>query len=60
MEVESGYSDEFFVVHLYSHVLYAAVSTEKVKKGLFHEILKADDLVLMCDSMKDFANWKNS
>ena len=37
---------------------------EKVRKGLSHEILHGDDLVLMSDSIEStqrkFTNWKDS
>ena len=40
------------------------VNTEEVGKGRIHEILNADELVPICESIKGiprkFASWKNS
>ena len=61
IKVGSGYSDEFLVkldVHqgsvlpLFLLASVIDVVTEEVRKGLFHEILNADDLVLKSNFME--------
>ena len=73
VRVGSGYSDEFSVtvgVHqgsVLSPLLFAIVMdvvTEKAREGLMNEVLYADDLVLMGDSMEElrykFGRWRES
>ena len=73
IKVGFGYSDKFSVKvgvdqgSVLSPFLFAPaidVATKEVRKGLFHEILYADDLVLISDFIegiqRKFANWKDS
>ena len=56
IEVGSGYSDEFSVKVGVIIVLFVTVIDEimeGVRKSLFHEILHAENLVLMRDSIEN-------
>ena len=73
VRVGSAYSEEFEVkvgVHqgsVLSPLLFAIVVdvvTENARRGVVNELLYADDLVIMCEDMKDlkerFWNWKDA
>ena len=73
VRVGSAYSEEFEVkvgVHqgsVLSPLLFAIVVdviTENAKRGVVDELLYADDLVIMSETMEDlkerFWNWKNA